>query len=797
MKKRILSLLLCLAFLLALTPAFTLADPMNSGDYGDLHWEFNPANGRLDLGRADDEGAIPEFGSADNVPWKAHRGSITFVGLNSKFTYISSYAFYGCTNLASFSVPATVVTIASNAFQDCTGLNTLTIANGVKIISKEAFKGCISLTSVEIPDSVSSLGNGAFQNCSGLTSLTLGAGLTTIGSSAFSGCSALTSLTIPDNVTTLNSSAFQNCAGLTSITMPGDVTVYQNVFTGCAKVQTITLTKGRDNKVGNSNHSPWLKTSANCTVILSDGITLIDSMAFRYATKLTAITIPSSMNHVYGSAFDGCTNLKNVNYLGSKAQKAQIQIDGSNDPLTKATWSFVDIGLDITQQPADITVKSGEKATFTVKAAGKGLSYQWLFSFDGMAEWGEIPAEEGGTKPTLSFVTNSEIDGLKVKCKVRNAAGQVLDTREATLTVQPNVPEIKTQPKDVTVMNGSKAKFTVKATGKNVRYQWCVLPAGELEPGVIEGGIDTTKATLTIDATMAHNGDQYCCVVYNEDGYVPSEFATLTVTIIKTQPKPVVKVKSGAVAKFSVKATGANLGYQWYQVGDPDPIPGADKADYAFPARQALDGAQFYCKVTSGDVSVESNRVTLQVTPVPTEIKTQPKDATVQSGSKAKFTLKATGAGLSYEWYKVGDPDPVQVSNKADFNVVAAIAMDGTQYYCKVKSADETLQSDTVTLHVTITHIAITAEPADAEDMAEGKTAKFKVKATGPKLKYKWEYKALGSEDWIEIKDATKSSYSVKATKDNDGCQYRCRVYNDDEETVSKPAMLRLKHELS
>ena len=61
------------------------------------------------------------------------------------------------------------------------------------------------------------IGDYAFEDCSGLTSLTLPAGITEIGSSAFQYCIRLTSLTLPVGITSIGSSAFQYCSGLTSI----------------------------------------------------------------------------------------------------------------------------------------------------------------------------------------------------------------------------------------------------------------------------------------------------------------------------------------------------------------------------------------------------------------------------------------------------------------------------------------------------------------------------------------------------------------------------------------------------
>ena len=52
------------------------------------------------------------------------------------------------------------------------------------------------------------IGSSAFEDCSGLTSLTLPAGITEIGSYAFKGCSGLTSLTLPAGITSIGYEAF-------------------------------------------------------------------------------------------------------------------------------------------------------------------------------------------------------------------------------------------------------------------------------------------------------------------------------------------------------------------------------------------------------------------------------------------------------------------------------------------------------------------------------------------------------------------------------------------------------------
>ena len=107
------------------------------------------------------------------------------------------------------SVTYSVTSIGIHAFENCSGLTSVTIPNSVTSIGDDAFDGCSALTSVTIPNSVTSIGQEAFKNCSGLTSVTIGNSVTSIGSYAFSGCSSLTSVTIEAEIPpTLGSRVF-------------------------------------------------------------------------------------------------------------------------------------------------------------------------------------------------------------------------------------------------------------------------------------------------------------------------------------------------------------------------------------------------------------------------------------------------------------------------------------------------------------------------------------------------------------------------------------------------------------
>ncbi|MDD6552135.1 MAG: leucine-rich repeat domain-containing protein [Prevotellaceae bacterium] len=284
-------------------------------------------------------------------------------------TSIDDYAFGGCENLSSVSIPSSVVTIGNdafggckgltgsliipdnvtsigwNAFGGCAGLTSLTLGEGLKTIDYLAFSGCAGLTSVSIPNHVTSIGVSAFNGCTGLTSLTLGNSVTTIGNSAFSGCTGLTgTLTIPNSVTSIGASAFENCSSLTSLMIPtmikftGDVgfivkpsltSIGNSAFSGCKGLTGTLVIPDSVTTIGNSAFSDCTNLTSvtlgsrvktigdyafsSCkgfiSLTIGNSVTTIGKFAFAFCKGLTSLTIGNHVTSIGVSAFNGCTGL--------------------------------------------------------------------------------------------------------------------------------------------------------------------------------------------------------------------------------------------------------------------------------------------------------------------------------------------------------------------------------------------------------------------------------------------------------------------------------------------------------
>ncbi len=237
----------------------------------------------------------------------------------TELTSINDYAFYGCNNLTSVTLPHGVTSIGNSAFYNCSGLTSVTIGNSVTSIGDSAFNHCTSLTSVTIGNSVTSIGSYAFGSCSGLTSVTIPDSVTSIGSTAFYNCSGLTSVTIGNSVTSIDSFAFEGCSSLTSVTIPASVTsIGSNPFAYCDLLESITVDPSNTVYSSPNGCNAIIKTADHLLVlgckntVIPNDVTTIYGHAFYGCIGLTSIEIPASVSNIYTSAFNRCSNLEEI-----------------------------------------------------------------------------------------------------------------------------------------------------------------------------------------------------------------------------------------------------------------------------------------------------------------------------------------------------------------------------------------------------------------------------------------------------------------------------------------------------
>ena len=106
-------------------------------------------------------GAMQDYTSAAQTPWFKDRAEIRKIVVQQGVTTIGDYAFYGCENVTSVTLPDTVTQIGKLAFYGCKALRTLTVPDSVLVVEDYAFAKA-GLQSIVFRGSAPVLGAGIF-----------------------------------------------------------------------------------------------------------------------------------------------------------------------------------------------------------------------------------------------------------------------------------------------------------------------------------------------------------------------------------------------------------------------------------------------------------------------------------------------------------------------------------------------------------------------------------------------------------------------------------------------------------
>ena len=278
------------------------------------------------------------------------QSTVLYNGTRYRVTEIGAYAFYAQKNLVTLWVRWGITKIRNNAFQSCTNLTQARLASSVDYIESSAFNNCSSLKYVFYANTYfidSHYASNCMPNNSGMILLVSNAAKNTVerakGIAAFKKFATIyrnheafdfaftdggyyVASTLPDDKPTknrhgvfklvgLNSSNTEYAPTASSYTVDGytyDLAeVTYNACESNSNLKTVDLS--RLSHLREIGDYAFKGCSALTTIKLNSSTSLgIRTEAFANCTSLTTLNLPSNVYDIYGSAVNGCSNLKTI-----------------------------------------------------------------------------------------------------------------------------------------------------------------------------------------------------------------------------------------------------------------------------------------------------------------------------------------------------------------------------------------------------------------------------------------------------------------------------------------------------
>ena len=382
----------------AIISSFTTA--ATSGDFGEnncLHWEVSTGVFSGKTLTISGTGAMPDFNFPEGnlAPWWNYEalgmltsfgnfkleGELKKVVIKDGVTNVGNYALFCLPAATQVTLPDSVTRIGRYGIAMCSKLTGMSIPKGVTEIGDFGLAGN-GLTAVTLPDGLQSLGRGAFDTCTSLTNTTLPAAITAVPGKCFADCTKLLNVKYAGTVTAIGDLAFESCKSLVTAPIPATVTeLGASAFNGCVALTDVTLPAG---------------------------VTAIPDGCFQGCTALADMKLPGTVTSVGHNAFTGCTALKDVRCYGAPP----------------------------TVQPAGAAEHSFEPAIVTIHYNPDPV-YGWTFDADG--KWqGYTVSSKGaclhtgyGTHENTVPATCGEAGRTETIC---DNCGEVVSTKEIPAT---------------------------------------------------------------------------------------------------------------------------------------------------------------------------------------------------------------------------------------------------------------------------------------------------------------------------------------------------------------------------
>ena len=522
----------------AIISSFTTA--ATEGDFGEnscLHWEVSTGVLSGKTLTISGTGAMPDFDfpNGNLAPWWNYEA----LGMLTSF---GNFKLEG--ELKKVVIKDGVTNVSNYALFCLPAATQVTLPDSVTRIGRYGIAMCSKLTGMSIPKSVTGIGDFGLAG-NGLTAITLPDGLQSLGRGAFDSCASLTNTTLPAAITAVPGKCFADCTKLLNVKYAGTVTAIGDLAFESCKALTAAPIPETVTAIG---ASAFTGCTALTDVTIPAGVSTIPEDCFRGCTALADIDLPGTVTHVGHNAFTGCTALKDVRCYGAAP---------TVEPGSSEAHSF---------EPATVTVHYNPAMNWTLDADGKWQGYT-------VSDKGACTHTDYGTTEHTVPATCGEAGRVDTIC---SNCGEVVSTRELP-------------PTGAHVWGNGVVTTAPTETTPGVRTFTCTVCGDIREETIPATGAHDYRFTKTVDPTCTDGGyDLYTC-----SGCGATERRNLTdaaghkwdggtVTTAPTETTPGVRTFTctvcGDIREEAIPATGASTctggpscpSYGLHDVAGPD-----------------------------------------------------------------------------------------------------------------------------------------------------------------------------------------------------------------------------------
>lgn len=299
----------------AIFESFTAA--ATEGDFGVnncLHWEVKDSLLDGKTLTISGTGAMPDFDfpNGNLAPWWNYKalGMIKagIGGLNLNGIKIDPIG-----DLKKVVIQDGVTNVSNYALFFLPAATQITLPESVTSIGRYGIALCSKLNGISLPKAVTAIGDFGLAGNS-FTAVSLPDGLQTLGRGAFDACASISGMTLPAAITAVPDKCFNDCTKLLTVDYKGEVTaIGERAFEGCKSLTKAPI-PAAVTALGNSAFNGCI---ALTDVTLPAGVTAVPDACFQDCTALADMKLPGTVTSVGHNAFTGCTALKDVRCYGA------------------------------------------------------------------------------------------------------------------------------------------------------------------------------------------------------------------------------------------------------------------------------------------------------------------------------------------------------------------------------------------------------------------------------------------------------------------------------------------------